>query len=111
MRRFRAYLVAPLVLVIVVATASLAFAATKSVTVKKSGSKFLWSPNKLTLKKGDTVRWSWKGNVPHNVTGSGFKSKTATTLTYTHKFSKAGTYTVVCTIHKALGQTMKITVR
>jgi plastocyanin len=49
--------------------------------------------------------------VPHNVTGPGFHSTTTDSLTYSRKFTKAGTYTVVCTIHQALGQRMKITVR
>ena len=64
----------------------------------------------LKIKKGDTVKWSWSGSVPHNVVGGGAKSKTGTKVTYSKKFTKAGTFTIVCTIHKALGQTMKITV-
>jgi plastocyanin len=111
MRHIRAALVAGLAVVLVVASASLALAATKQVGVKKAGSRFHWNPSHLTIKKGDTVRWSWKGNIPHNVTGPGFHSRTANALTYSRKFTKAGTYTVVCTIHKALGQRMKITVR
>ena len=111
MRHVRAVLVAGLVVLIVAMSATLALAATKHVGVKKVGSRYHWNPTHLTIKKGDTVRWSWKGRVPHNVTGPGFHSKTTNSLTYSHKFAKAGTYTVVCTIHKALGQRMKITVR
>lgn len=111
MRHIRPLLVAGLVGLIVAVSASIALAATKSVGVKKAGSRYHWNPTHLTIKKGDTVRWSWKGSVPHNVTGPGFHSKTATSLTYSRRFTKAGSYTVVCTIHKALGQRMKITVR
>ena len=111
MRHIRALLVAGLVVLVVAATASLALAATKNVGVKTVGSRYHWNPTHLAIKKGDTVRWSWKGGVPHNVTGPGFHSKTSTSLTFSRKFTKAGTYKVVCTIHKALGQRMKITVR
>jgi plastocyanin len=86
-------------------TASLAFGATKR--VKVSGFKF--SPKTITVKKGDKVRWSWSGSVPHNVKGSGFKSKTAGRVTYTRTFRKKGTYRYVCTLHTRQG--MKGTVR
>jgi plastocyanin len=111
MRHVRAYFVAGLAVLIVAASASFALAATKTVGVKKVGTRYHWNPSHLTIQKGDSVRWSWKGSVPHNVTGPGFHSKTTNSLTYSRKFTKAGTYTVVCTIHKALGQRMKITVR
>jgi plastocyanin len=106
----RLSILAALVVALFVATSSLAFAATKSVKVTKSGAKFGFSPKSLSIKKGDTVKWSWSGSVPHNVSGKGFKSKSGTKVTYSHKFTKAGTFTVICTFHKALGQTMKIKV-
>jgi plastocyanin len=111
MRRSRASLILTLAIAAVTATATIAFAATSNVGVKKSGSKYLWTPSSLNIKKGDTVKWSWSGKVPHNVTGKGFKSATKNKLTFTHTFTKAGTYTVVCTIHQALGQKMTIKVR
>jgi plastocyanin len=103
-------LVAALVVALFALTASFAFAATKSVGVKQSGSKYSFTPSTLNIKKGDTVKWSWSGSVPHNVSGKGFKSKSGTKVTFSHKFTSAGTFTVVCTFHKALGQTMKIKV-
>jgi len=86
---------------------AVAFGATKKVGVK--GLSF--SPKSLTIKKGTTVRWSWSGSLPHNVTGKGFHSKTANKVTFSHKFTKKGTYVIVCTIHKAAGMTMKIKVK
>ena len=62
-------------------------------------------------RRGDTVKWAWRGSVPHNVTGTGFHSRTATRLTYSHRFTRAGTYRVRCTIHAAVGQRMTIRVR
>ena len=83
---------------------------TKSVGVKKSGSKWHFTPSSLTIKKGDTVKWSWSGNTPHNVTGPGFSSTTGTKETYKHRFTKKGTFRVICTIHVKKGQKMKIKV-
>ena len=107
MRHLRAILVAALALAL---TATVAFGATKSVGVKKQGSKYKWSVSTLRIKKGDTVKWSWSGSVPHNVTGPGFHSKTSNKLTYSRKFTRAGSYKVVCTIHQALGQKMTVVV-
>ena len=82
-------------------SATVAFAATKKVGVK--GLKF--TPKTLKVKRGTTVRWSWSGSVPHNVSGKGFKSKTAGKVTFSKKFTKKGTYRYVCTLHKAAGMT------
>ena len=86
---------------------AVAFGATKKVGVR--GLRFV--PNTLAVKKGTTVVWSWHGSVPHNVVGKGFKSKLTPNGTVRHKFTKAGKYVVFCTIHKAAGMTMTITVR
>jgi plastocyanin len=87
---------------------SVAFGATKKVGVKG----LTFSPKTITVKKGTTVRWSWKtGGVPHNVVGKGFKSKTGATVTFKKKFTKKGTYKYTCTIHKAQGMTGTVKVR
>jgi plastocyanin len=110
MTRLRALVVAALV-VAVAATATASLAATKSVGVKKAGTRYHFTVSHLTIHKGDTVKWSWRANVPHNVTGPGFHSKTANRLTFSHRFTKAGKYRIRCTIHAALGQRMVIIVR
>jgi plastocyanin len=102
-----------LVAVFAVATALMASAAlgvTKNVGVKKSGKKWLFTPSALTIKKGDTVKWSWSGKTPHNVSGQGFTSTTATKATYKHRFTKKGSFRVICTIHAKKGQKMTIKV-
>jgi plastocyanin len=111
MRGIRLSVIATIVLVIVAVTASMALAATRSVSVRKSGSKYLFSPRSLSISRGDTVRWSWRGSVAHNVAGRGFRSRTANRLTYSHTFRRAGTYRVICQIHVGLGQRMTIRVR
>jgi plastocyanin len=111
MRAARMSVLATVVVMAVLVTATVALAATRSVSVRKDGSRWLFSPRSLSISTGDTVRWSWRGNAPHNVTGSGFASRTANRLTYSRRFSRAGTYRVRCTIHADVGQRMTIRVR
>ena len=97
--------------VVALPMAGVAVAATKTVHVKHNGNKWAFSPATLHIKKGATVKWRWSGKIPHNVTGKGFSSNTATKLTFKHRFTKAGTYRVVCTIHQSFGQKMTIRVK
>jgi plastocyanin len=87
-----------------------AFAATKTVQVKDN----VFVANKISVKKGTTVKWVWKGKAPHNVKvtkgPATFGSTTQAKGTFSRKLSKAGTYTIVCTIH-APAMRMTITVK
>jgi plastocyanin len=111
MPKLRVAIVAIVVAAVLAAGAAVALAATVKVGVRKSGTRYSFTPKTLTIRRGDTVRWSWRGSVPHNVTGPGFHSRTATRLTFSRRFTRAGTYRVRCTIHAALGQRMTIRVR
>ena len=73
-----------------------------------------YSKSKLTVAAGDSVNWAWRNTDDHhNVTSgsknpSSFKSKTEDgTFSFSHKFTKAGTYKIFCSIHPDL---MKVTV-
>jgi plastocyanin len=104
---------------VAVSTAALAvpaFAATKSVKIGdifyvKKGAK---NP-KVTAAKNDTVKWTWTGKFPHNVTvKSGpvkFHSKTQKSGTFSKKITKAGTYKIYCTVHGAAAQSMTLIVK
>ncbi len=86
-----------------VAVSSAAKPAGKTIVLKN----IAFNPNKVTVKKGATVTWSWKdGATPHNVTSTGktkFKSSaTRMSGTYSVKFAKAGTYHYECTIHPGM---------
>ena len=87
-----------------------AFAATKTVQVKDD----VFVAKSITVKKGTTVKWVWKGKAPHNVKvtkgPAKFASSTQTKGTYSKKLTKKGTYTLVCTIH-APGMKMTIKVK
>jgi plastocyanin len=86
--------------------------AASSKTVQVKDNKFVAS--KITVKKGTTVKWIWKGRAPHNVTvtkgPAKFSSKTIVKGSFSKKLTKAGTYTILCTIH-APGMKMVVTVK
>jgi plastocyanin len=83
-------------------------AGTRSVSVKDN----IFSPKSVTVSKGTTVRWVWKGKAFHNVRAykgparfnSGVKKKGS----YSRKLTKRGTYRLICDIHSAA---MKMTVK
>lgn len=66
-------------------------------TVKVADYKFV--AKTIHIKKGATVTWKWVGKDPHNVTFSGFHSKTQSSGTFKHTFRKRGTFKYLCTIH------------
>jgi plastocyanin len=111
MHPVRAIAVAAIISLTMALAATAALAATKKVGVRKAGDEFRFTPSSLTIRTGDTVRWSWKGKAPHNVKGPGFQSGTATNLTYSRRFPRAGSFRIVCTIHASAGQVMRVKVR
>ncbi len=87
---------------------------------------FSFAPSTVTIKVGDTVRWTW-GSMGHNVvSGSGgvaddkfcspsdTSCATAPTSTtgavYSHKFTAAGSYPYFCKPHASFGMTGTVTV-
>ena len=92
-----------------------AAAATKSVTV---GDNFFVRDSgvpTVTVNKGTKVRWVWKGKSRHNVKvakgPATFGSPTQDSGTYVKRVRKSGTYRIVCTVHGASDQSMKLVVR
>ena len=102
--------VAIMVMAMSAVAAVTAYAATTTVTIKDD----LFAPKSLTISKGTTVRWVWKGSSPHNVTvKSGpakFASPTQRKGAYSKRLARAGTYRLYCTIHGAR-QSMTIKVK
>jgi plastocyanin len=79
-------------------------------TVSLSG--FSFYPSTLTIKRGDSVRWSW--SIPkseHNVTFHSVHSRTGSSGSLTVRFPNAGTFSYVCTVHVAKGMKGKVVVR
>jgi plastocyanin len=116
----RKIIVLAVVAVSCAAVAVPAFAATKNVKVGNTGATSDWFISKsknhgtVTAKKGDTIKWTWAGTFPHNVTvKSGpvkFHSPTQKKGTFSKKLTKAGTYKIFCSIHGATKQSMTIKV-
>jgi plastocyanin len=63
------------------------------------------------ITKGSTVTWKWVGSDGHNVVGKGFRSKIQNKGTFKHKFTKAGTFKYVCTLHADKGMKGTVIVR
>jgi plastocyanin len=101
-----------LVLSVSLVVAAPAVAKTRNVKV---GDNFFIRPSgvpKISVKKGTTVRWNWTGRHSHNVVGSGpasFQSSVKTSGHYAKKLKKAGSYTVICSIHAGMKMKIKVT--
>jgi plastocyanin len=91
---------------------SAADAATRAVKV---GNDF-FSPTNKSIARGRSVTWVWAGGTPHDVVAKNrtgkivFRSKITKQrgYTYSHRFSRNGTYKIICSIHP---DTMRMTVR
>jgi len=81
--------------------------ATTSVSVRDN----VFAPKAKTVKRGDTVRFVWRGRAPHNVVISGRKrarSKTQVTGTYSYRATRRGTHRVVCELHPGMRMTLRV---
>ena len=109
-----------LLLVPAIATAALAVgvpAANSARDVKIGDNYFVRASGvpTVTVSKGTTVRWVWRGKSLHNVKvakgPARFGSSSKKTGTYSHKMTRKGTYTIICTIHGGSDQKMKLVVK
>jgi plastocyanin len=94
------------------ATAIPAVAATKTV---KIGDDYFVRPGgaRVTVTRGKTVTWVWRGHNAHNVTATGpvrFSSPVKKTGTFSKRLTKRGTYRIFCAVHGAK-QKMTLVVR
>jgi plastocyanin len=103
-----------LVLAALVVGVAPAVAKTKNVKV---GDDFFVHNNgvpTITVKKGTTVKWNWKGSDQHNVVvqkgPTSFQSALKTKGSYKKTLRKKGTYTIICSIH-APDMRMKLKVK
>jgi len=89
-----------------------AFAATKGVKIGDNYFVKAGSKPTVSVKAGTTVKWTWTGSFPHNVTVlSGpqkFQSPMRTKGSYSRKVKKKGSYKIVCTIHPGMAMTLKV---
>jgi plastocyanin len=85
--------------------------ATRSVTV----GDIFFRPTSLSVRRGTRVRWVWRGQLGHNVTvvrgPTRFRSRTQTSGSFSRVLRRRGSYRLICTIHGAALQSMRIRVR
>jgi plastocyanin len=96
--------IVPLVLILGLALAAPAAGATRNVKIGDDYYVRAGSPPTVTVKKGTTVRWNWRGRRQHNVVvQSGpatFQSKLKRSGSYSRRMRRVGTYRIVCSIHQ-----------
>jgi plastocyanin len=90
-----------------------ALAGTKS--VKIGDNYFVRPANNATVEisKGSSLKFVWRGSAPHNVKkvkgpGGSFHSPVKFSGSWTHTFTRGGTYKLVCTIHADMKLTVKV---
>jgi plastocyanin len=96
-RKFTLLLLVIAIAVPAVAVSALAAGKTKTATLKDD----YFPRAKLTIKKGTTVVWKWNTDHRHTVTeyNDRWGSKEKRKLTFRHKFTKKGKWTVYCIVH------------
>ena len=109
----RKLLVATLIAAASAVLATQAFAATRSVKVADDYFVRKGSVPTVTVKKGTKVTWRWAGKEMHNVAVTKGPVKVRSSYkvsgTYARTVRRAGTYTIVCSIHQP-DMTMKLRV-
>jgi plastocyanin len=82
-------------------------AASASVAIRD----FFFSPASTTIAVGDTVTWHNSGQATHNATADDGSFKTPDLnqgQSASHRFSTAGTFTYICTIHPNMHGTIRV---
>jgi plastocyanin len=104
-------LLALLALTIAVVAVSSVSALASSPQPVKVGDDF-FSAKRLTIRKGTQVTWKWTGVLRHNVTvrtgPSSFHSRTQVFGSFSHVFTRKGTYTLYCTLHRFMRMTIVV---
>jgi plastocyanin len=92
-----------------------AFAASRSVRVGDNWFVRASGVPTVTVDRGTTVTWRFVGRDPHNVVVTRgpvkFRSGIQRSGTYRKKVRRRGTYTLICDIHGARDQKMRLVVR
>jgi plastocyanin len=103
----------PIALVLTLVLAAPAAAATKNVKIGDDYYVRAGSPPTVSVKKGTTVKWNWRGSRQHNVVvQSGpvnFQSALKRSGSYSRRMKRVGTYRIVCSIHAPdMAMTLKV---
>jgi plastocyanin len=103
---------------VVLALAAAGSGVAAATTKKKSPTKVVsvrddyYRPGSLKMKPGTTVKWVWDKNDlnEHSVVDEkgGFQSTEKLAGTFRHRFKKAGTWHIFCSVHP---ETMRMTIK
>jgi hypothetical protein len=111
-------LLVPIVLVLAGGLLAVFAASAPSATRVKVGDNYFVRSSgvpTVTVSKGTRVKWFWAGDSLHNVKVTAgpvrFGSSSMKSGSYTKKVRRRGTYTIVCTVHGADDQKMKLVVK
>jgi plastocyanin len=90
-----------------------ATAATKNVKIGDDYYVRAGNPPTVTVTKGTTVKWNWRGSRQHNVVvqkgPARFQSALKRSGSYSKKMKRAGTYKIICSIHAPdMAMTLKV---
>jgi plastocyanin len=104
--------IVPLAVILALVLATPAAAATKNVKVGDDYFVKSGKPRTVTVSKGTTVKWNWKGSDQHNVVvqkgPKKFQSALKTKGSFKRTLKKRGTYKIICSIH---APDMRMTIR
>jgi plastocyanin len=93
----------PIALILTLAIAAPAGAATRNVKVGDDYYVRAGNPPTVTVTRGTTVKWNWRGRRQHNVVVQrgpvNFQSALKRSGSFKRKMKRAGTYRIVCSIH------------
>ena len=109
----RKLLVAVLITAVGGVLATQAFAATRSVKIGDDYFVRKGSTPTITVRKGTKVTWRWTGKDLHNLAvthgPAKFRSSYKTSGTFSKRVTRAGTYTIVCTVHSSMKMKLRVT--
>jgi plastocyanin len=109
----RKLLIAVLITAVSAVAASQALAASRGVKVGDDYFVRKGSTPTITVRKGTTVTWRFRGNDLHNVAVTKgpvrFHSPYKDSGSFSKKMRKAGRYTIVCTIHSGMKMKLRVT--
>jgi len=76
-------------------------AAARAAEITATIDNFTFSPQKLTVKVGDTITWTNHDDIPHTVTSTGhFRSKALDTDDkFSFTFTTPGAFEYFCSLH------------
>jgi plastocyanin len=108
--RNRRALVVLTVTAAILACSSVAALAASSASVKVGDDRF--KAKTVTVNRGGKVTWAWVGRLDHNVTvmsgPAKFHSRIQARGSFSHVFTKAGTYHLECTLHPKMKMTVVV---